>query len=92
MNLSGILVIVRPEQLETATARLTQLPGVEVHQVEAQTGRIIVVQQAESVEEEIAGLGRIKALPGVMLAEMVYHVFDESPPEWDPLPEPIRHS
>jgi len=86
VNLSGILVVVRPSRVEEAQARLGELPGVEVHHVDPETGRIVVVQEAESVEEEVAALSRIKALKGVMLAEMVYHVFDETPPEWDAVP------
>jgi nitrate reductase NapD len=54
---------------------------VEVHHVEPESGRIVVVQEAASVDEEVAALSRIKTMNGVMLAEMVYHVFDETPPE-----------
>lgn len=86
MNLSGILVVVPPSQVEEAKVRLGELPGVEVHHVEPQSGRIVVVQEAESVDAEVAALSRIKSLKGVMLAEMVYHVFDETPPEWDAVP------
>ncbi len=66
---------------------LNELPGVEVHHVEHHTGRIVVVQEAESVDAEVAALSRIKSLKGVMLAEMVYHVFDETPPEWVAVPD-----
>jgi hypothetical protein len=31
-------------------------------------------------------------LSGVMLAEMVYHVFDETPPEWDAIPAEMAES
>ncbi len=41
------------------------------------TGRFVVVQEAESVDAEIAGLSRLKALPGVTLAEMVCHYFED---------------
>lgn len=86
MNLSGILVVVSPSQLDEVQARLKELPGVEVHHVEPETGRIVVVQEAESVDAEVAALSRIKSLKGVLLAEMVYHVFDEPPPEWVAVP------
>lgn len=92
MNVSGILVVVSPSQLEEAKARLVELPGVEVHHVEPETGRIVVVQEAESVDAEIAALSRIKAVKGVMLAEMVYHVFDEPPPEWEAVPAVLESS
>lgn len=86
MNLSGILVVVAPSRVSTAVAELSALPGAEVHHVDADNGRIVVVQEADSVELELAALSRIKALPGVMLAEMVYHYFEETPSEWDAVP------
>ena len=92
MNVSGILVVVAPSQIEEAKARLEDLPGVEVHHVEGASGRIVVVQEAASVDEEVAALSRIKALKGVMLAEMVYHFFDETPPEWDAVPLELERS
>lgn len=92
MNLSGILVIVPPSEVEEAQVRLGELPGVEVHHVEPHTGRIVIVQEAESVDAEVAALNRIKSLRGVMLAEMVYHVFDEPPPEWEVIPAALDQS
>jgi periplasmic nitrate reductase NapD len=92
LNISGILVVVPPARVEDATLALNALPGVEVHHSEPATGRIVVVQEAETVDQEVAALCRIKALPGVMLAEMVYHVFDETPPEWDAIPAEMAES
>lgn len=77
MNLSGILVVVPPQQLKVSVAELNALPGVEVYHTDAQSGRIVVVQEAESVDAEVEGLKRIKQLPEVILAEMVYHYFAE---------------
>jgi nitrate reductase NapD len=80
MNLSGILVVTRPDRLEHCAERLATLPGVDVHIKDASTGRLIVTQEAASVAEEVDGLKRIKALPDVVMAEMVYHYFpDQSP-------------
>ncbi|MGE5153609.1 MAG: chaperone NapD [Bdellovibrio bacteriovorus] len=92
MNLSGILVVAPPSQVEEVKARLIDLPGVEVHHVEPETGRIVVVQEAETVDAEVAALSRIKSVKGVMLAEMVYHVFDEPPPEWGAVPAALDPS
>ena len=77
MNVSGILVVVSPSELEAGIAALNGLPGVEVHHTDAATGRIVVTQEAETVNDEVDGLKRIKALPGVAMAEMVYHYLDE---------------
>ena len=75
MNLSGILVVVPPERLADCIADLETLPGVEVHNTDPATGRLIVVQEADDVHAEMAGLLAIKARPHVRAADMVYHYF-----------------
>jgi nitrate reductase NapD len=77
MNVSGILVVVPAECLASAIEALNRLDGVDVHQYDAQTGRIVVTQEAEGIQAEVDGLKRIKALPHVILAEMVYHCFED---------------
>jgi nitrate reductase NapD len=81
MNVSGILVIVPVAELDVALSALAALPGVDVHHTDPATGRVIVTQEAESVHREIDGLKRIKAIPQVMLAEMVHHHFEDEPME-----------
>ena len=88
MNLSGILVMAKPECVAQVANSLGELPGIEVHQVDETGGRIIAVQEAEDIHAEVDGLKQIKALPHVILAEMVYHyiaedekVYEELPPE-----------
>jgi len=92
MNISGILVIVPPAHVNVTIAALDCLGGIDVHQSEPETGRIIITQEAETIQSEVEGLKRIKALPHVILAEMVYHCFEEDkelvegiPPELDEL-------
>ncbi len=81
MNLSGILVLTSPEWCDEVANSLNQVPGVEVHIHEPQ-GRIIAVQEAETIDDEVAGLRRIKTLPHVISAELVYHYLgDDSTPE-----------
>ena len=75
MNLSGILVVVPPERMAECATDLATLPGVEVHHSDPATGRLIVVQEADDVAAEMAGLTAIKARPHVRMAEMVYHYF-----------------
>ncbi len=77
MNLSAILVVTSPQDLEACGAALTALPGVEIHYTDPPSGRIILTQEAESVDAEVAGLKRIKALSKVILAEFIYHYFEE---------------
>lgn len=88
MNLSGILVVAKPESQGQVVAALNALEGVEVHQVDTATGRIVAVQEAADIHAEIEGVKRIKALPHVIMAEMVYHylaederIYEAMPPE-----------
>ena len=90
MNLSGILVMVPSEQTQSTIKLLQSLPGVQVYHQDPETGRIVVVQEAESTGAEIEGLKRIQALPKVLSASMVYHYFEDEdevlagiPPELD---------
>lgn len=78
MNISGILVVVPPQRMESSIASLNALAGVSVHHTDHGTGRIVVTQEAESVSAEVEGLRRIQALPDVILAELVYHYFDDA--------------
>ena len=77
MNISGILVIVTPELVDSTIETLNAMEGIDVHHVERPTGRIIITQEAESIHDEVDGLKRIRALPGITLAEMSYHNFEE---------------
>ncbi|MCB1736952.1 MAG: chaperone NapD [Gammaproteobacteria bacterium] len=77
MNLSAILVLLRVDRFAQGVAMLAEQPGIEVHHQEPATGRVILVQEAPSVHEEVDGLKAIKALPGVIFAELVYHYFEE---------------
>lgn len=77
MNLSGILVVVTPRRMAEAIGRLNALPGVEVHHSDSATGKIVVTQEAPTVEDEVEGLRRIQMLPHVLVAEMVRHHLDD---------------
>ena len=88
MNFSGILVMAKPACQTEVVAALNALEGVEVHQVDAASGRIVAVQEAEDIHAEIEGVKRIKAIPHVIMAEMVYHylaederIYEAMPPE-----------
>jgi periplasmic nitrate reductase NapD len=78
MNLSSILIFTSPDNLQTVHANLCALPGVEVHYQCHDTGRLVVIQEAPDNKSEMDGLQRIKALPQVIAAEMVYHHVDDN--------------
>ena len=86
MNLSGIVVIAAPGRLDEVVAALPGLPGVEVHQTDAAASRVVVVQEARSIDDEVDGLTRIQALPGVVSASMVYHYFADDAARAGPAP------
>lgn len=89
MNLSGIVVAVPTENIDGCVERLNAMTGVEVHNVEREKGRIVVVQEAETIADEVEGLKAIKALPGVTFAEMVYHYFAEDEQFVEAIPEDL---
>jgi len=49
MNISGILVVAKQDRQATVVEALAALAGIEVHQVDEASGRIIVIQEAESL-------------------------------------------
>ena len=77
MNMSGILVVVSPDNFAASVDDLNHMDGIDVYHSDPETGRIVVVQEAENVGAEIQGLKRLKKLPYVRLAEMVYHYVAE---------------
>ncbi len=79
MNMSGILVVAKPEQCEEVVKVLATLPGIEVHQTDPETGKIVIVQEAESIDKEADGARRIQEIPGVVSVNMVYHYFADDP-------------
>ena len=91
MNISGILVIVAPENIDSIVKTLNALNGIDVHHVEQSSGRIIITQEAKSIHDEIEGLKRIRALPGIALAEMSYHSFEEDTENVTSIPEELEH-
>jgi nitrate reductase NapD len=87
MNLSGILVVADRKQQAAVISELRTLPGVDVHHVDEASGRLIAIQEAGDIHAEIEGLRRIKAIPHVIMAEMVYHYVAEDESEY-PAPPP----
>jgi nitrate reductase NapD len=86
MNISGILVIVSPQRVVSMVDHLNSLDGIDVHHIEAATGRIVITQEAETIHNEVDGLKRIRALPGIILAEMSYHNFEDDNELLDAIP------
>ncbi|HHQ47437.1 MAG TPA: nitrate reductase formation protein NapD [Acidobacteria bacterium] len=70
---SGIVVTVRPAEMDRVRRSLEELEGVRVHQEDAASGRLVVTQTGGSDREQAEGLRRIQKVPGVLTADLVYY-------------------
>lgn len=86
MNLSGILVVAEQDWQNEVISALDAVPGVTIHQIDQPTGRLIAVQEAQDIYAEVEGLRQIKALPHVVMAEMIYHYIAEDDADYPELP------
>jgi nitrate reductase NapAB chaperone NapD len=77
MHFSGILVTAHPRGLVDTSRRVEALPGVEVHYLDPEGGRIVAVLETETLEEQQEGLRRLERVPGVLAAALVEHRFEE---------------
>jgi nitrate reductase NapAB chaperone NapD len=77
MNISGIAVTTRPEWVEDVAQALAALDGVEVYRTDVASGKLVVIQEAPSVGDEVEGFKRIRALPHVVAADLVQHYFED---------------
>jgi len=83
VNISSLIVHVRPERAAAVQAELTGWLGVEVPAA-APDGRLVVTVETTTDRESSESFGRIGALPGVMSVSLVYHQFEpETGPETD---------
>jgi periplasmic nitrate reductase NapD len=81
INISSLLVLVPPGQLQATMQRLAGLAGVEVHYSDPATGRIVATMEASTVDDQQDGLRHIQALPHVIQAEMAFHYCGPDFPE-----------
>ena len=81
---SAILILTTPHELTPCLQELADLPGVEVHYEYPQSGRLIAVQESNSLEEQKENLRRIQSLPSVLTAQLVYHYLDKEPEAREP--------
>ena len=77
MNISGVIVHARPEQLVAVRGRLTDIAGVEVHAA-TDDGRLIVTVEEANDRQLADTVLSLQQVPGVLAASMVYHEYDES--------------
>lgn len=71
MNVSSVVIKCAPEYLEDVLQQLRDSGECEVY-AHDELGRIIIVLEGETTEEESGKLARIQQFPHVLSAEMVY--------------------
>jgi periplasmic nitrate reductase NapD len=80
MNLSGIVVIVdRPENTDTVARAVAALPGIEVTQIDRASNRLVVVQEAATVDAEVDGFRLLQQTAGVVNVDLVFHYVGDQP-------------
>ena len=75
MNISGVLVHIRPEQVNAVKARLGNLNGVEIHAT-TDDGRLVVTIE-DDTGPMIDTMNSFHDIEGVLSASLIYHHFDE---------------
>jgi nitrate reductase NapD len=79
VNIAGVLVHARIDELDSVRDDLAGLPGVELHQT-IDGGRLIVT--VEDVQDHSAAdtILAVHRIPGVIAAALVYHHFEPDAP------------
>ena len=75
MNVCGVLVHARPDQIDAVEAGIAAIPGVEAHGRSKGARLVVTVEDSDGLSAADA-LGRLNAVPGVVAAALVYHEFD----------------
>jgi nitrate reductase NapAB chaperone NapD len=78
---SGVVIQTTPARVDDCARALDALSGVEVHYRHPGSGRIIAVLESETREGQEERLVRVQSVPGVILAELVYHYVDSPRPD-----------
>jgi len=75
-SVSGLCVTTSSEDLTAVQNILNNRPGIEVHGIDPDSGRLVVTQECSSVADHQDGLRDIQSLPGVLTADLVIHYQD----------------
>ena len=79
VNIAGVLVHAKADELESVRDGLAGLPGVDLHQT-MDGGRLIIT--VEDVQDHSAAdtILAVHRIPGVIAAALVYHHFEPDAP------------
>ena len=82
MPVSGVVVKGVPGHETRIADHVRQVPGVEVHGV-LPDGQVVVVIEAESVNDEADLAMRLQQIEGVLSVQVAYHNFEDVTSEQD---------
>jgi nitrate reductase NapAB chaperone NapD len=69
MTISGVVLACRPQHLVETTESVNGLPWAEVHYADPK-GRLVVIIEADDVDQSMDRLQELQRLPHVLVAEL----------------------
>lgn len=78
MNYSAILVIARPGRLDAVLEAVSRIAGVEPHQTDPATGRIVCTIEAAATDDEVRLFRKVSELEDVFDVSLIEHRPDAS--------------
>ena len=85
MDYAAVFVRLRAEGAEEALSAIRAIEGVEVHHLDASTGRLIVTTGAPGMDAQTSRLAELRRVEGVLVAEPVY-AYRDADDAGDPAP------
>ena len=79
MNISGVLIHVKAEKMDSVSNELNAMDGVEVHA--AENGKLVVTAEHEKLNALADLVMSFQHVKGVMSVAMVYHESDDDEKE-----------
>lgn len=76
MQLSGVLLVAQPGRLTEAMTAVRQIPGVDLHDVDAESERAIAVIEADDTHALVDTFKTIESLESVLKVSPVNHYFE----------------
>ena len=76
LNISSLVVQVRPDRMNEILEAIGELPGSEIH-ARSPLGKIVVVLDLEDDAALSDRIGRIQKMEGVLSASLVFHQVEE---------------
>jgi nitrate reductase NapD len=77
-HVAGVVVHAVPAEIDSITREILGIPGAFVHASSA-AGKIVVTLEGTATDVILCGLERIRTLPGVVAAALVYQHAEDGP-------------